>query len=447
MTDYGGDASIWPQIALIFILTMVNAFFAATEMAVVSLNKNRISQMADDGNKKAKTIIKLSNDSTKFLSTIQVGITFAGMLSSASASANLSDDLGQFFTQIGIPSGSTVAMVAITLAISYISLVFGELVPKRIALQNAEGVAMATAGVINVFTKLMTPFVAFLSLSTKLVLKLTGQYSEDLEEKISEEELKSYITVSQEQGVINSKGKDMMINIFEFDDRMAYEIMTPRTSIYMIEYDEFSMDTVDQILNQGHSRIPVFKENPDDIIGIINIKDLFLELSKNDFKSIDIDKVMKEPYFIPESKKIDALLKELQGSNNYLALLIDEYGGLSGLVTVEDIVEEIVGEIEDEYDDRATGIKQIDRFTYVIEGNVQWKTINEALYTNLYSDNHETIGGFVIEHLGYFPEEVKGRNVQVSYKNYKLKVLGLKENRIDKIMLKIEEDQKDGSDD
>lgn len=443
MTDYGGGPSIWPQIALIVILTMINAFFAATEMAVVSLNKNKISQMADDGNKKASTILKLTGDSTKFLSTIQVGITFAGFLSSATASANLSGDLGNFFTRIGVPSGHSVAMVAITLAISYISLVFGELVPKRIALQNAEGVAMATAGVINLFTKIMSPFVAFLSFSTTLVLKITGQYSEDIEEKISEEELKSYITVGQEQGVINSKGKDMMINIFEFDDRMAYEIMTPRTSIYMIEYDEFGLDTVDEILNKGHSRIPVYKDSPDDIVGIINIKDLFIELRKNKFQSIDIEKVMKAPYFIPESKKIDLLLKELQSSKNYIALLIDEYGGLSGLVTMEDIVEEIVGEIEDEYDTKISGIKQIDKFSYIIDGYVPWKTINDELFTNLESENHETIGGFINEQLGYFPEDVKGRNVQVRYKNYRLKVLGIKENRIDKVLFKIEEEDEE----
>lgn len=441
MDDYGGSASIWPQIVLIVILTMINAFFAATEMAVVSINKKKIEQMSEDGDKSAAALIRVMQDQTGFLSTIQVGITFAGFLSSASASANLSGHFGEKLTMLGIPSGATVAMVLITILISYISLVFGELVPKRIALQNSEKVALNSVKVISFFSKLTKPFVKLLSFSTTLTLKLVGQYSEDIEEQISEEELRSYITVGQEQGVINAKGKDMMINIFDFDDRMAYEIMTPRTSIYMVEHDNFNIDTIEEILKEGFSRVPIYGEDQDDIVGIVNVKDLFQELSKNNYESIDLDKVMKEPYFVPESKKIDQLLKDLQNTKNYVALLVDEYGGFSGMVTVEDIVEEIVGEIEDEYDLKSGTIKQLSLNSYIIDGNIELKAINEKLFTELESENHETISGLTLELLGYFPDNINNKNITLRYKNCLIKILGMKENRIDKVLLTIEKEE------
>lgn len=442
MEDYGGSGSIWPQIVLIIILTCFNAIFAATEMAVVSLNRNKINSMAEEGDKKAKTLLSLMNDQTRFLSTIQVGITFAGFLSSAAAATSMSSGVGRLLTSIGVPSGESVAVVIITVIISYISLVFGELVPKRIALQNSEGVATAVAEFISFLSKVLIPFSAFLSISTKLVLKLLGKYSEDIEERISEEELKSYITVSQEQGVIDAQGKDMMINIFEFDDSSAYEIMTPRTELFMVGYDDFGLETVNEILEKGHSRIPVYGENKDDVVGIVYIKDLFMELEKNNYKHINLDEVMKEPYFVPESKKIGQLLFELQSTKNYLALLVDEYGGISGLVTIEDIVEEIVGEIEDEYDADRGKIEKIGRNQYKIDGSVELKTINDKLFTDLDSDNNETIGGFTVEHLGFFPEEFSEDPLVINHEEYKIEVLKVDDKRISQVLLTIKEEQK-----
>ena len=443
MGDYGGTGSIWPQIVLIIILTALNAIFAATEMAVVSLNRNKVSQMAEEGNKKAKTLLRLMDDQTRFLSTIQVGITFAGFLSSASASTSMATGLGTRLTALGVPQGQTVAVLVITLIISYISLVFGELVPKRIALQNSEGVATAVAGFINVLSVILGPFAKFLSMSTKFVLKVLGKYSEDIEEKISEEELRSYITVSQEQGVINSQGKDMMINIFEFDDSASYEIMTPRTELFMVSYDDFSMETVNKILESGHSRIPIFGENKDDVVGIVYVKDLFVELEKNNYQFINIDNVMKAPYFVPESKKIDQLLFELQNSKNYLALLVDEYGGISGLVTIEDIVEEIVGEIEDEYDEEVDRIEKIAENKYIIDGHVELKTINDKLFTKIDSDNSETIGGYTVEKLGYFPEEESTEPIIYRDDQLELKVLKIENKRVSEVLLTIFEDDED----
>lgn len=433
-----GGAGLIPQFLIIIVLTLINAFFASAELAIVSCNKTKIQTLAEEGNEKAKKLLNITKDQTRFLSTIQVGITLAGFFSSASAATTVSRVLGQRFLAFGIMYGHTIALILVTFILSFITLVFGELVPKRIALQNSEKVALFSAGTIEIFTKLTFPFVKLTSLATSLVLKLLGKYSEDVEEKISEEELKSYIKVSQEQGVINSAGEEMIVNIMEFDDRLAYEIMTPRTNIYMIDYDEFNKEMIKEILEKGFSRMPVYKENTDNIVGTLYIKDLFAEYTKRNYKDISLDNILKEPYFVPETKKIDQLLKELQASKNYVAILIDEYGGFSGMVTVEDIVEEIVGEIEDEYDKNEPKIEKISKDTFIIDGRMNLDDINDELNTKLYSENHETISGLMVELLGFIPSQGDKINHSVLYKDQlKLTELSAKDKRIEKVKLEI----------
>lgn len=435
-------AALWAKLILIVFLTMVNAFFASAEMAMVSANKNKIKELAEKGNKRAKTLLETLKNSTRFLSTIQVAITLAGFFSSGSAATSISRVFGDYLREINIPYGTTISFIVVTLILSYISLVFGELVPKRIALYNAENVALRGVYAVKITSIIFAPFVKLLSISTVLVLKLLGKYSEDVEEQISEEELKSYIKVSQEQGVINSTGEDMIINIMDFDDKMAYEIMTPRTAIFMVDYDEFSVDSISEILATGYSRMPVYRENADNIIGIINIKDLFIEYEKNNYQNFNLDKCLKTPYFVPETKKIDRLLKELQTSKNYVAILIDEYGGFSGMVTVEDIVEEIVGEIEDEYDRNTPSMGKIGPNEYMVDGYMTIEDINEELDTKLFSENHETISGLIIEKLGYIPEENEKKKLQVKTNGVMLTVLAIKDKRIVKAALKILDNKK-----
>lgn len=424
------------QILLIIFLTGLNAIFASAEMAMVSCNKNKIRKLSNDGDKRAKKLEKLLSDQTRFLSTIQVGITFANFFSSASAATSISEVLANKLDLLNIPNAGSIAMVVITLILSYITLVFGELVPKRIALINPLKLSMKLSGFIGLVSKIFYPFVRLLSLSTSLVLKITGKYSEDVEEKMSEEELKSYVKVSQEQGVINEAGEDMIINIMDFDDTLAYEVMTPRTSIYMIDYDEFSEESIEKILEKGYSRMPVFKENKDNIIGVIYIKDLFIEYNKNSYKDINLDNILKEPYFIHENKKIDMLLKDLQRSKNYLALLVDEYGGFSGMITVEDLVEEIVGEIEDEYDKTSSLIKKISDRKFLVNGLCEIGHINDRLDLKINSKRNETISGLMIELLGYIPKNDK--NATVTYDDkIKLRAVNVKEKRIALIELEI----------
>lgn len=437
MDDTG--AQLAPQIVFIVLLTVVNAFFASAEMAMVSCNRNRISELAEDGDKNAITLLRVTEDQTRFLSTIQIGITLAGFFSSASAATSISQVFGKFLYELGIPQATTISMIVITLFLSYLTLVFGELVPKRIALTNADGVALNSAKIIGFISKLAYPFVKLLSFSTTIVLKLMGKYSEDVEERISEEELKGYIRVSQQQGVINSAGEEMIVNIMEFDDTIAYEVMTPRTSIYMIDYEEFTLDTIDEMLEKGFSRVPVYMENADNIIGTIYIKDLFINYSKNNYKSVNLDEIIKEPYFVPETKKIDLLFKELQTTKNYVAILIDEYGGVSGMVTIEDLVEEIVGEIEDEYDLDEVKVEKIDDKHYILDGYMDLDDINHQFGTDFYSDNHETISGLMIELLGYIPSD-NAKGIELEYSEYiNLKEISMKDNRIEKIEMELKE--------
>ncbi|MFR8926575.1 hemolysin family protein [Peptoniphilus senegalensis] len=431
------DGALWAKLILIAILTGINAFFASAEMAMVSVNNNKIKEMAEEGDKRAKTLLSISSDQTRFLSTIQVAITLAGFFSSGSAATSISQVFGRFLSTYGIPYGGTVSFILVTFLLSYITLVFGELVPKRIALQNSEKVALKSSNVIAFASKIFYPFVKLLSFSTALVLKMMGKYSEDVEEKISEEELKSYIKVSTQQGVINSAGEEMIVNIMDFDDKLAYEIMTPRTSIYMVDYDEFTTDTVTEILKMGYSRMPVFRENTDNILGTVYIKDLFVEYAKNDYEFINLDKCIKSPYFVPETKKIDMLLKELQASKNYVAILIDEYGGFSGMVTVEDIVEEIVGEIEDEYDKENHSLEKISDNEYIVDGSMDIEDINDELGTSLYSENHETISGLIIEKLGFIPEENEKKKLSVKTSGCILTELAVADKRIVKASVKV----------
>ena len=431
------DGALWAKLILIAILTSINAFFASAEMAMVSVNNNKIKEMAEEGDKRAKTLLSISSDQTRFLSTIQVAITLAGFFSSGSAATSISQVFGRFLSTYGIPYGGTVSFILVTFLLSYITLVFGELVPKRIALQNSEKVALKSSNVIAFASKIFYPFVKLLSFSTALVLKMMGKYSEDVEEKISEEELKSYIKVSTQQGVINSAGEEMIVNIMDFDDKLAYEIMTPRTSIYMVDYDEFTTDTVTEILKMGYSRMPVFRENTDNILGTVYIKDLFVEYAKNDYEFINLDKCIKSPYFVPETKKIDMLLKELQASKNYVAILIDEYGGFSGMVTVEDIVEEIVGEIEDEYDKENHSLEKISDNEYIVDGSMDIEDINDELGTSLYSENHETISGLIIEKLGFIPEENEKKKLSVKTSGCILTELAVADKRIVKASVKV----------
>lgn len=403
--DMDSNNSFLVQLLLITFLTLINAFFAGAEMAIVSVNKKKLRTMGKEGNKKANTLLKVLKEPSKFLSTIQVGITFAGFFSSAFAAVGISDDLGQVLTKIGIPFGKNIAFIGVTLILSYMILVFGELVPKRIALQHSEKFAMFAIKPINAFSKIMTPFVAFLSISTNLVLKILGVKSEGVEEKITLEEIKSLVEVGHEQGFINVIEREMLDSVIAFDNKVAEEIMTARTEVFMINVDENLENYIETILELRHSRIPVYEEYIDNIIGILYLKDFTLEAYKVGFENIEIRKILRPAYFIPEHKNINDLFLQLQSSNNHLAILIDEYGGFSGIVTMEDLIEEIMGDIYDEYDQDVPDIIKISEDKFRVKGSLSIKELNSEANLKIDEDSefYDTVGGLIIYLLGYIP--------------------------------------------
>ncbi|MGE5628408.1 MAG: hemolysin family protein [Solirubrobacterales bacterium] len=425
------------ELLLIFILIIINGFFAASEMAIVSLNKNRINMLASEGDKKAMLILKLLDEPSRFLATIQVGITITGFLTSAFAATSISKYVSEVLQKFNIYGSEGISVIVITIIISYLSLVLGELFPKRVALNNSEKISMLVINPILFFSKATKPFVRMLTFSSNVLLRLFSINSEDLEEHVSEEEIRMMINVGEETGVINETEKEMIDGIFQFDDTLAKEIMTPRTNVFAIDIEMPLNKIIDLVLEEQYSRIPVFEEDIDNIIGVLYMKDLFVKLRQKDFHLQDIRTLLRQAYFVPETKNIDALFKELQNTKNHMAMLIDEYGGFSGIVTIEDLIEEVMGNILDEYDDSDDSIKKIDKGIYIVNGLVSINEINEALNMELPSDNFDTIGGFVIDLLGSIPKD--NETPVVEYEGVSFKVEKINEKRIDKIKMTIKD--------
>lgn len=434
MDETPGTTNVISQLLFLLILTIANAFFAGAEMATVSVNKNKIKMLAENGNKNAQLLQELLKEPTKFLSTIQVAITLSGFLASASAATSFSAPLDILMTKLGIPYGETIAIIIVTVVLSFFTLVFGELVPKRIALQKAEAISLFTVKPVLFISRLTSPFIKLLSFSTGLVLQVLGMKAENLEENISKEEIKSMVEAGQANGVFNETEKEMINSIFEFDDILASEIMIPRTDVYSIDIDASISEYLDELLETKHSRIPVFEGDIDNIIGVLYIKDLILEARNKGFENVDIRSILRKPYLVPESKNIDTLFKEMQKSKKYIAILIDEYGGFSGIVTMEDLVEEVMGNIDDEYDDNEPKLEKIDNHIYLVDGLYPVEELIDILNIDIVSKNHNTISGYLIDTLGEIPDN-SYLDKEIKINNTIFKIKSIKENRIDKIEL------------
>ncbi|QAT42867.1 hemolysin family protein [Aminipila luticellarii] len=439
---------VMAQIIFLAFLIFINAFFAAAEMSIVSVNKNRIKILAQDGNKKAAMVRDLLDNPNIFLSTIQVAITLAGFLASASAAVGMSDHLSKVFTNIGIPYGHYISVLVVTIILSYVTLVLGELYPKRIALQHAEGMAMLVVRPIVALSKVAKPFVWILSFSVNIILKLTRQKTNTNDEEFSEDEVMSMLEVGQETGVLKENGKKMINSIFAFDDKLAYEVMTPRTDVFYIDINDPTEEYIDELMELRYSRIPVYEDDSDNIIGILHIKDYLIKAREDGFENVDIRSILRKPYFVPETKNIDSLFFDLQSSKQHIAILIDEYGGFSGIVTMEDIIEEVMGNIDDEYDEEELPIEKIDESTYIVDGFINLNDLDEQLHLNLQSENSETLGGLLIDLLGEIPDEDEQGKRVIEYENCVFKIESVKERRIEKVKLYIvpdpskEDDQK-----
>ena len=394
------------SIIVLVILILLNAYFAATEIAFISLNDSKIERDAKEGNKKAKQILKMLRSPSKFLATIQIGITLAGFLSSAFASDAFADKLAPILNNlvpaISIDIWRGISIVIITIILSFFTLVFGELVPKRLAMKYYEKISYATIGVIRGISIITAPFVKLLTFSTNMISKIFG-VGETEEEVVTEEEIKMMIAEGEEKGTIERGEKQLLNNVFEFNDIIVSEIMTPRTDMYAIDINKDLKEQLDEIDEFKYSRIPVYDEDVDDIKGILFVKDILKPLKDN--KEVDIRELMREPYFVPESKDIDELFKEMQQNKVQMAIVIDEYGGTAGLITMEDIIEELVGNIFDEYDDEEIEVKKIDDNTYILSGTVSSYELKKVFDIELPEGDYETLSGYLLDKLGRIPDE------------------------------------------
>lgn len=437
--DDPGSTSLILQIVLLFVLILVNAFFAMSEIAIISLNDSKIEKMAENGHKKAKQIMRLTENSSSFLSTIQIGVTLAGFLTSASASQVFAQRLTDAVAPVlpdAIPLSlvHSISVVLITLIMSYFSLVFGELAPKRIAMQIPEKISFLAAGPLLFVAKITKPAVKLLSFSTNLVVRIFGFDPNSDEETVTEEEIRMMVDVGQEKGVIEDTQREMIDNIFEFDDIDVSDIMTHRTDMYAVEANDSLQHVIDISVERGYSRIPVYDDDPDNIIGIAYIKDLIPYIGKN-LPENGLRSIMRKAYYVPESKKCGTLFKEMGESHVQMAIVVDEYGGTAGLVTLEDLLESIVGNIQDEYDHEAQEISRIDDATFTIDGTADIEEVGDLINATFPDGDYDTLGGYIISRLGFLPAD--GEMNSLEFENFRFTVLNVEDRRIGKVKVEI----------
>jgi len=420
------------QFVLLFILTVLNAFFSATEMAMVSLNRARVEQKAEEGDRRYIRLLKVLENPNHFLSTIQVGITLITILSGAS----LADTLGREIAS-WLGNGETSYAVASFLSLAfltYISIVFGELYPKRIALNLKDALAIRTAPVIIGLGKLVSPFVWLLSASTNLLSRLTPMTFDDADEKMTRDEIEYMLTNSEE--TLDADEIEMLQGIFSLDELMAREVMVPRTDAFMVDIQDDSQAIIQSILKQNFSRIPVYDGDKDNVIGIIHTKSLLKAGFVDGFDNIVWKRILQDPLFVPETIFVDDLLKELRNTQRQMAILLDEYGGMAGLVTLEDLLEEIVGET----DKAEIEVHQIGEDTYIVQGTMNLNDFNDYFDVELASDDVDTIAGYYLTGVGTIPTteklsyELVSQNKQLILTNDKVK-----NGRVTKVKVQITE--------
>ena len=434
------EGSLLLQIVIIIILTGINAFFSSAEMAIVSLNKNKLKILIEEGNKKAILLDNLLKEPSKFLSTIQVGITLASFFASASAATGLSQYLSNTLKPLNIPYSNQISMILITFILSYITLVFGELIPKRIALRNSENIGLSSVGVIVFISRIFSPFVKFLTFSTNLVLTVLRMKEDNIEEKVSKEELRSLVEVGKEHGVINETEQEMIENIIEFDEKIAREIMIPRTKVFLIDKNISIHELFENKEIGKYSRIPVYENEADNIIGILLTKDLMMEAYKKGFDNIKVSDLVQEAYFVPETKNVNNLFNEMQLEKKHIAILIDEYGGFSGIVTLEDLIEEVMGNIDDEFDDEDLSIHQISKNKYLVSGEISLNDLNDNFHFELESKYYDTLSGILIENLGYIPED--NENIEpITINGVVFKPQRVRNKKIEKVVMTFDKEK------
>lgn len=415
------------------ILIALNAIFASAEIAVLSINPTKLERMADQGDKRAKRLFQLTREPAKFLSTIQVAITLSGFLGSAFAADNFSEPLVEWIISLGvhIPRDTldTIAVILITLILSYVTLVFGELVPKRVAMKRAEALGLGISGLVSGISVVFKPIVWFLSLSTNAILRLIGIDPNEVEEQVSEEDIRMMVDAGSEKGAIDQEEKEFIQNVFEFDDLTAEDIAIHRTEVEIIWVEDDLEGWAKTIHNSRHTLYPVCEDSADNVVGILNVKDYF-RLDEKTKESVMA--LVKPAYFVPETIKADVLFRNMKKSRNTMAIVLDEYGGMVGIITLNDLVEELVGDLgEDTAEEEAAEphIEQIDDTTWHIFGNVELHEIEQALDVDLGMDDVDTFTGLMFSELGMVPYDGE-QNIELNYKGLNILITYIEDHQI-----------------
>ena len=435
--------SLAQQILLQVILIMINAFFAATEIAVISLNTTKLKKLAEDGDKYAPRLLKMAENPSGFLSTIQIGITLAGFLGSAFAADNLAEYLVPAFMDLGLPAGlsRTIAVVIITLIISFFTLIFGELVPKRIAQNKSFEVAKFASSVILVTAKVMKPAVWLLSASTKVVLRIFGIKDEGGGEEVTEDDIKLMVDAGGESGSIEEDEQEWIQNVFEFNDINVSEIMTREPDVVSFQVDTPDSEILDTIKDSGLSRFPVYGEDINDILGILNARDFLINLSSAEHHSIR--DLLRPAYMVPDSIHADKLFSDMQEKKTHIAIVVDEYGQTVGIVTLEDLLEEIVGNIYDEFDPQEEKeIQKIDDGVWKVSGSLSLSDFSDETGIELEeNEDYDTIGGMVLSTLSQIPED--GTTLHTVVGGLDIQVTKIEDRRIEEAIVKKAEPEKE----
>ena len=428
---------LWGTIVLLVII-LINAYFSAVRKAIASVNKANIREMAEEGNSRAEKALKIIEKLPDSKLSIRCLNVFLYMLFCLTALYSYVGPVSGLLDRvIGNPGAAFGVAAVLTFLISTVFLMaLGEMVPRRIALQHTEGITVNGAVPVGILNVVMKPFMVLVWAMSFVVLKVLRQRTDLNDNEYSEENIVEMLEAGRESGELKEEGKKMITGVFAFDDILAYEIMTPRTDVFAIDIKDSADEYIDELMELRYSRIPVYEDDSDNIIGILYIKDYLIKAREDGFENVDIKSILRTPYFVPETKNIDSLFFELQKTKQHIAILIDEYGGFCGIVTMEDIIEEVMGDIDDEYDEEEEEIREIGRNLYIVEGSMDIDDLNEELGLNLESEDSETIGGFLIELLGEIPDE-ENIGKEIFFENCVFTIKTVKDRRIEHITIKI----------
>lgn len=431
-----GTGHAWIMIILIAVLFLLSALLTAADTAIDQLGRNQTRQKAEEGDRRAQTIVKLFDKTNDLVASAMVMEVFCGLMSCVLFVRMMNGTLAEALAGKGVPHAAAISDVILVVLFGCLFLVLCVLYPRQTAQKEPERTAARLAAYARVMMTLTKPFAAVARVLTDACLVLTKKGRFETEEEYSEEEVMSMLETGQEMGAIKEEGKKMIDQIFAFDDKLAYEIMTPRTDVFAIDLSDPASEYVDELMELHYSRIPVYEDESDNIVGILNIKDWIIKARESGFDNVDISDILRKPFLVPETKNIDSLFFELQRTKQHIAILIDEYGGFSGIVTMEDIIEEIVGDIDDEYDEEEPDVEKINETTFYLDGSMDLDDVNEETGSELYSEDSETVGGLIMEALGEIPEDGTGP-YEVTLDNYQFTVESVRDRRIERVKMKI----------